>query len=1304
MSQSNQTQADVLNNEKTLKSAIKDCMMRDRFRLHKRVQGASRIKNEKSKHAVFDEIALEIAKSMQTVERRRTQRPKIIYPAQLPVSQKKDDIAEAILNNQVVIVAGETGSGKTTQLPKICLEIGRGTHGMIGHTQPRRLAARSVASRIAEEMECEMGSHVGYKVRFNDQVSEHSHVKLMTDGILLAEIQHDRFLSQYDTIIIDEAHERSLNIDFIMGYLRELLPKRPDLKVIITSATIDPERFSKHFNNAPIIEVSGRTYPVEVRYRPVVEDGDDTDRDQLDAIFDAVDELCDEGEGDILIFLNGEREIRDTADALEKRKLRHTEILPLYARLSAGEQNRVFQSHSGRRIVLSTNVAETSLTVPGIKYVIDPGTARISRYSYRTKVQRLPIEAISQASANQRMGRCGRVQEGICIRLYSEEDFLSRPEFTDPEILRTNLASVILQMTAIGLGDIQAFPFVEAPDNRNIQDGIRLLEELGAINSKATDPRKRLSPMGRQLARLPIDPRLARMVLEAPKLGALREVMIIASALSIQDPRERPSDKQQQSDEKHRRFNDKDSDFVAFVNLWNYVQEQQKELSSNQFRRLCKKEYLNYLRIREWQDIYFQVNQVIKELELKMNGNEASYDSIHISLLSGLLSHIGMKDQEKNEYQGARNARFNIFPGSGIFKKQPKWVMVAELVETSRLWGRIGAKIQPEWVEPLAGHLIKRSYSEPHWEKKSAAVHAFEKVTLYGIPVVAKRKVNYGNIDPTLSREIFIRSALVEGDWDTRHKFYQQNRKLLREVEELEHKSRRRDILIDDDELFNFYDQRIGLKATSGRHFDTWWKKASKEDPELLNFEREMLFRGDASHVTDLDYPNFWHQGNLKLKLSYQFEPGEDNDGVTVHVPLAILNQVQPDGFDWQIPGLRHELVVALIKSLPKPLRRNFVPAPNYADAFLARVKPMEAPLLDSLEKELKRMSGVTIVREDWNLDQIPDHLKITYRAVDHRNRKLRESKDIYGLKDNLKEKVQETLSQVADDDIEQDGLQTWSFGALPERYQQKRGGFEVKAYPALVDNKDSVGIKLFETEEQQTNAMQAGQRRLILLNVPSPIKYLHSNLPNKSKLGLYFNPYGRVLDLIDDCIACGVDKLIEQKGGLAWQPESFEALKEYVRAELGDTVVDIAKQVEEILTTAFNISKRLKGRIDLSMAFAMSDIKAQIESLIFKGFATECGWKRLPDILRYMRAIERRMEKLPIDPNKDRVHILKIESVVNEYKELLNKIPKGQPVPDKVKEIRWMIEELRVSYFAQQLGTPYPVSDKRVRNAINEC
>ncbi|ELP5729633.1 ATP-dependent RNA helicase HrpA [Vibrio vulnificus] len=1291
------------NSAASLRKALSQCLIKDRFRLSKRIAGASKINKESARNAVFDEIALDIAKSMMEVEQRSRHQPKIEYPEILPVSQKKDDIADAIAHHQVVIVAGETGSGKTTQLPKICAELGRGKFGLIGHTQPRRLAARSVANRIAEEMETQLGDFVGYKVRFNDQISENTQIKLMTDGILLAEIQHDRFLNQYDTIIIDEAHERSLNIDFILGYLKELLPRRPDLKVIITSATIDPERFSNHFGGAPIIEVSGRTYPVETRYGPLGGETED-DRDQLEGIFDAVDELCDEGLGDILIFMNGEREIRDTADALAKRKLKDTEIVPLYARLSAAEQNKIFQPHTGRRIVLATNVAETSLTVPGIKYVIDPGTARISRYSYRTKVQRLPIEPVSQASANQRKGRCGRVQEGICIRLYSEDDFNSRPEFTDPEILRTNLASVILQMTALGLGDIEAFPFVEAPDKRNILDGVRLLEELGAINSNAKDPKKRLTAVGKQLARLPIDPRLARMVLEAPRLGCLKEVMIIAAALSIQDPRERPSDKQQSADDKHRRFYHEDSDFLTFVNLWNHIQKQQKALSGNQFRRQCKDDYLNYLRVREWQDVYFQIHQSMREMEFKLNSEPGSYDAVHSAILTGLLSHIGMKDQEKNEYHGARNARFHIFPGSGLFKKQPKWVMSAELVETSKLWGRIIAKIQPEWIEPLAKHLIKRSHSEPHWSKKQAAVMAYEKVMLYGIPIVPKRLVNYGNIDASVSREIFIRSALVEGDWETKHAFFKQNRKLLLEVEELEHKSRRRDILVDDEELFQFYDQRVGTEVVSGRHFDTWWKQASKKEPELLNFEKEMLFKGDASHVTDLDYPNFWHQNGLKLKLSYQFEPGDDSDGVTVHIPLPILNQIDPAGFDWQIPGLRHELVVSLIKSLPKTLRKNFVPAPNYADAFLSRVTAMEMPLLDALEKELRRMTGATVLREDWKLDQVPDHLKVTFRAVDERNRKLKEHKDLHELKESLKEKVQETLSKVADDDIEQQGLHTWSFGELPQVYQQKRGGYQVKAFPALVDNKDSVEIKLYETEQEQISAMQAGQRRLILLNVPSPIKYLHANLPNKSKLGLYFNPYGKVLDLIDDCIACGVDKLIEEQGGLVWEPEKFEALKEHVRAELGDTVVDIAKQVETILTTAFNINKKLKGKIDFTMAFALSDIKAQIEGLIFKGFATECGWKRLPDILRYMKAIERRMEKLPIDPNKDRLHMLKIESVVKDYKELLNKIPKGLAVPENVKEIRWMIEELRVSFFAQQLGTPYPVSDKRVKNAIEAC
>ncbi|HDI3206905.1 TPA: ATP-dependent RNA helicase HrpA [Vibrio cholerae] len=1293
------------NSAASLKKALGECLIKDRFRFSKRIDGASKIKNESARNAVFDEIALDIAQSMMVVEQRKQQMPKIEYPALLPVSQKRDDIAKAIAHHQVVIVAGETGSGKTTQLPKICAELGRGKYGLIGHTQPRRLAARSVANRIAEEMETELGGFVGYKVRFTDQISDQTQIKLMTDGILLAEIQNDRFLNQYDTIIIDEAHERSLNIDFILGYLKQLLPRRPDLKVIITSATIDPERFSKHFNNAPIIEVSGRTYPVEVRYRPLAGDDDsESDRDQLEGIFQAVDELCDEGLGDILIFMNGEREIRDTVDALSKRNLRDTEIVPLYARLSAGEQNKIFQPHAGRRIVLATNVAETSLTVPGIKYVIDPGTARISRYSYRTKVQRLPIEPISQASANQRKGRCGRTEEGICIRLYSEEDFLSRPEFTDPEILRTNLASVILQMTALGLGDIEAFPFVEAPDKRNIQDGVRLLEELGAINDQIKDPKKRLTESGKQLARLPIDPRLARMVLEASKFGCLKEVMIIASALSIQDPRERPSDKQQSADDKHRRFNHEDSDFLTLVNLWHYIGQQQKALTSNQFRRQCKLDYLNYLRVREWQDVYTQLHQSTREMGFKLNDEPGSYHAVHSAILVGLLSHIGMKDQEKNEYHGARNARFNIFPASGLFKKQPKWVMSAELVETSKLWARVVAKIEPDWIEPLAKHLIKRSYSEPHWSKKNAAVMAYEKVMLYGIPIVPKRLVNYGTIDPVLSREIFIRSALVEGDWETKHAFFKQNRALLAEVEELEHKSRRRDILVDDEELFQFYDQRVGTEVVSGRHFDAWWKTASRKTPDLLSFEKEMLFKGDASHITDLDYPNFWHQGNLKLKLSYQFEPGENSDGVTVHIPLPILNQVEPHGFDWQIPGLRHELVVSLIKSLPKTLRKNFVPAPNYADAFLARVTPFEMPLLDAMEKELRRMTGVTVLREDWKLDQLPAHLKITYRAVDHRNRKLNESCDLHELKESLKEKVQETLSQVADDDIEQRDLHTWSFGELPKVYQQKRGGFEVRAYPALVDKKDSVEIKLFETEQEQLSAMRAGQRRLILLNVPSPIKYLHANLPNKSKLGLYFNPYGKVLDLIDDCIACGVDKLIEERGGMVWEPQAFEALKEHVRAELGDTVVEIAKQVETILTTAYNINKRLKGKVDFTMAFALSDVKAQIEGLIFSGFATECGWKRLPDILRYMRAIERRMEKLPVDPNKDRLHMLKIESVANKYKELLNKIPKGMAIPDNVREIRWMLEELRVSYFAQQLGTPYPVSDKRIINAIEAC
>ncbi|MEH0876131.1 ATP-dependent RNA helicase HrpA [Pectobacterium cacticida] len=1285
-----------------LSTQLSELMLRDSQRLRRRLQGAAKVSNPQALAAIAQEIEGEIATARQKVENRRASRPAILYPEQLPVSQKKDEILEALRHHQVIIVAGETGSGKTTQLPKICLELGRGVQGLIGHTQPRRLAARTVADRIATELDTPLGSSVGYKVRFNDQVSDNTLIKLMTDGILLAEIQQDRLLLQYDTLIIDEAHERSLNIDFIMGYLRQLLPKRPDLKVIITSATIDPQRFSRHFNHAPIIEVSGRTYPVDVRYRPVVEDADDSERDQLQAIFDAVDELTREGPGDILVFMSGEREIRDTAEALARLELPHTEILPLYARLSNQEQNRVFQSHHGRRIVLATNVAETSLTVPGIRYVIDPGTARISRYSFRTKVQRLPIEPISQASANQRKGRCGRVAAGVCIRLYSEQDFLSRPEFTDPEILRTNLASVILQMTSLGLGDIAAFPFVDAPDKRNIQDGVQLLEELGAI-TLAENGHYRLTPLGQQLAQLPIDPRLARMVLEARKTGCVREVMIITAALSIQDPRERPLDKKQAADEKHRRFADKDSDFLAFVKLWDYLREQQKTLSAGQFRRQCRVDFLNYLRVREWQDIYTQLRQVVKELRLPVNSEPADYLSIHCALLTGLLSHIGQKDIDKQEYSGARNARFAIFPGSGLFKKPPKWTMVAELVETSRLWGRIAARIEPEWIEPLAPHLIKRSYSDPHWEKAQGTVMAQEKVTLFGLPIVAARKVNYSAIDPTLAREMFIRHALVEGDWQTRHAFFRANLKLLAEVEDLEHKSRRRDILVDDETLFAFYDRRLPRDIISSRHFDRWWKDASRDNPDLLNFEKSMLIKDGAGKVSALDYPNFWHQGGLKLRLTYQFEPGADADGVTVHIPLPILNQVREEGFEWQIPGVRRELIIALIKSLPKPLRRNFVPAPNYAEAFLARVTPLEKGLLDALERELRLMTGVTVPRDAWQWDQVPDHLKITFRVVDEKNRILRESKDLNALKAQLKEKVQQTLSSVADDGLEQRGLHVWSFGSLPDCYEQKRGGYSVKAYPALVDEKDSVAIRLFDTPHQQQQAMQQGLRRLLLLNIPSPIKYLHEKLPNKAKLGLYFNPYGKVLDLIDDCIACAVDKLVELSGGPVWQEQAFQQLHEKVRAELNDTVVDIAKQVEVILTTVFSINKRLKGRVDIALALALSDIKQQMNGLVFRGFVTDNGWRRLPDVLRYLQAIERRLDKLAQDAHRDRAQMLKVQQVQQAWQQWWNTLPAERRDDDDVKAVRWMLEELRVSYFAQQLGTPFPISDKRVLQAMEQ-
>jgi ATP-dependent helicase HrpA len=1296
-----------------LRARLPQLMLRDQHRLRRRIDGAQKTRDAARRARVAEEIAADVEAAERRVERRRLAVPAITYPAQLPVSKKKDDILAAIRDHQVVIVAGETGSGKTTQIPKICLELGRGVLGSIGHTQPRRLAARTVGDRIAEELGTELGDAVGYKVRFTDRSSDDTLVKLMTDGILLAEIQTDRLLRQYDTLIIDEAHERSLNIDFLLGYIREILPRRPDLKVIITSATIDPERFSAHFGDAPIVEVSGRTYPVEVRYRPVTDPDDpsaDPDRDQVQAIVDAVDELGREGPGDVLVFLSGEREIRDTADALTKHFTRQkgtTEVVPLYARLSSAEQHRVFQPHRGRRVVLATNVAETSLTVPGIEYVVDPGTARISRYSHRLKVQRLPIEPVSQASANQRKGRCGRVSEGVCVRLYSEEDFESRPEFTEPEILRTNLASVILQMTALGLGDIAAFPFVEPPDRRNVKAGVDLLHELGAMDPAEKDPRKRLTELGRRLAQLPVDPRLGRMILEADRNGCVREVLIIAAALSIQDPRERPADNQQAADERHRRFADPGSDFLAYLNLWNHLREQQAELSGSAFRRMCKNEFLHYLRIREWQDLHGQLKQVAKSLGVTLNTADAPPDRIHTSLLAGLLSHIGLMDVDKKdkqrrgqEYLGARGAKFAVFPGSSLFKKPPRWVMSAELVETSRLWGRINARIEPEWVEPLAQHLVKRNYSEPHWSKKQAAVMAREKVTLYGVPIVADRRVNYGAIDPALSRELFIRHALVEGDWETHHRFFHDNRALLDEVEELEHRARRRDILVDDETLFDFYDARIPEDVVSGRHFDAWWKKARRADPDLLGFEKSMLINESAGGVSESDYPDVWQQGALRLRLTYQFEPGTDADGVTLHIPVQVLNQVRPAGFDWQVPGLRTELVTELIRSLPKQLRVNFVPAPDYARKILDRVAPRTEPLLDALERELTAMTSVPVAREAWDPSRLPAHLRITFRVVDAAGRSLGEGTDLDELKRRLAGKVRGTLSKAAST-IERSGLTAWTLGELPRTYERNQAGYDVKAYPALTDEGDTVAVRMYETEAEQRRAMWLGTRRLILLNAPSPVKLIQGRLTNQGKLALSHNPHGSVAALFDDCVTAAADRLIAEAGGPAWDEDGYRALYDRVRADLHDATAQVVGLVERILAEAHEIDRRLRGTASLTLVPALTDVRGHLGTLVRPGFVTATGWARLPDLPRYLRALQVRLDKLPENPGRDRMLAHQVEVLTQEYDQTLRRLHPARREEEPARQIRWMLEELRVSLFAQQLGTRFPVSDKRIRKAM---
>lgn len=1272
---------------------------------------------------------------------------KITYPHELPVSARRDDIAAAIRDHQVVIVAGETGSGKTTQLPKICLELGRGAGAagggrLIGHTQPRRIAARSVAERIAEELGTELGDVVGYQVRFTDRTSRASRVKLMTDGILLAELQRDRDLRKYDTLIIDEAHERSLNIDFLLGYLKRLLPRRPDLKVIITSATIDVDRFAEHFR-APVVEVSGRTYPVEVRYRPLLElpeddeDGEPVQRDQTEAILDAVRELSAEGPGDVLVFLPGEREIRDTADAFDallgsSGRGDRLEIVPLYSRLSAADQHKVFSSHPStvRRVVLATNVAETSLTVPGIRYVVDTGVARISRYSVRTKVQRLPIEPISQASANQRSGRCGRVSEGIAIRLYSEEDFEARPEFTDPEILRTNLASVILQMASLRLGDIARFPFVEPPDRRNVKAGTDLLEELGAVTAAGDRPGVRLTAVGKRLARLPIDPRLGRMILEAERLGCLRDVLVIAAALSIQDPRERPEEQRAQADQLHARFKHESSDFLTWLNLWRHLKQQQRELSSSAFRRMCRREHLNYLRIREWQDYESQLRQVCKEMGLDLGkgrgeGSEggAAYDEdgIHQALLSGLLSHVGaLEEREKarpgerrpmREYLGARNARFAVFPGSVLKGRNPDFLMSAELVETSRLWARQNAAIKPEWAERLGAHLVKRTYSEPHWSRKRAAVMARERVTLYGVPLVADRLVSYGKVDPPLARELFIRHALVQREWDSRHRFLAENARLLEEAEELEHRARRRDIVVDEETLFEFYDARVGDDVVSGQHFDQWWKRARQKRPDLLTFDPEMLTHGTADEVRAHDFPTQWlsggHDGDagLTFPISYHFEPGAADDGLTIDVPVATLNRVDADDFSWLVPGLREELVTELIRSLPKHLRVAMVPAPNTAREFLDATPPGAEPLLDALERFARSTRSLVIDRDAWDWSKVPAHLRPTYRVVTEEGGEAGRGKDLDALKEPLRPTFEQAMADVAaDSGVTASGQTAWTFGTVEESFVQRRAGHEVRGFPALVDEGATVGLQVLATADEAAAHHRLGVRRLVLLGLgpaqPVDDVLAAAGLDQRAKLALVGSPYASVGDLLDDVRAGIVGEVVDARPDVrdeAAYDAVVAAAREAVAAGTSAAVHDVMRVLEAWRTT----DKAISGRADLMTLPALTDMRAQVGRLMAPGFVGEAGVTRLRDYPRYLQAVAYRRERLDQQVARDRQLMDQLSGLQEAWLHAVAALPDGQPVPQHLREARWMLEEYRVSLFAQPLGTREKVSDQRIRKVM---
>ena len=1227
----------------------------------------------------------------------------IRYPADLPIAERRDELLAAIRDHQVVVVAGETGSGKSTQLPKMCLELGLGEAGWIGHTQPRRIAARSIAERVSEELEDELGGLVGYKVRFTDQVSAKTSIKVMTDGILLAEMQHDRKLSKYSVIIIDEAHERSLNIDFLLGYLKQLLPKRPDLKVIVTSATIDTERFATHFSNtdgepAPIISVSGRTYPVEVRYRPLIDPETEEALTQTEGIVEAVYELENEAAGDVLVFGAGERDIREAADALSEARFRDTEILPLYGRLSAAEQHRVFERKKKgvrRRIVIATNVAETSLTVPGIRYVIDPGTARVSRYSNRTKVQRLPIEDVSQASANQRSGRCGRVAAGIAIRLFSEEDFENRPEFTEPEITRTNLASVILQMASLGLGDMERFPFVEPPELRNIRDGVALLEELDAVNPGDEGSKKWLTPIGRELSRLPVDPRFGRMVIEGAETGCLREVMIITSALSVRDPRERPAEKREEAAQFHARFAEPGSDFLPWIRLWDFIETERRARSNSQFRKMCKREYLNFNRIREWQDIYRQLERTAKSFKWKVNNDEADGDVVHMALLTGLLSQIGLKDSSSNEFSGGRNARFLISRGSALGKKPPNWVMAGELVETNRLWAHSAARIQPEWAERAGEHINKYSYEEPEWDRARGSAMTVERVSLYGVPLVSGRRIHYRRVDPEVARQLFIHHALIEGDWDTHHAFFEQNESVLEEVRRLGARQRR-DLFVEYDVLYDFYDERVSDRVTSGSDFDKWWNKARKKDPRKLDLRLDDIFQAEEQASGEDEFPEVWQAGDVELEVDYEFDSTSANDGVTVNVPIALIDHIDSEAFEWNVPGLREELVTALLRSMPKAVRKPFVPIPDTVTAILPHLEESSGNLVESVRSALRTVRDEPLPADALVVDRLPDHLRPIFRVVNDSGDMIVQGRNLATLRGQLAEEVRDVLSG-GEHPLVSVGQTAWTFGEIPKSIATQAAGQSVQAYPGLVDEGETVALRLLADDATQYESMWNGTARLLRLNVGGVARLVNDQLDNRANLAMTSSPHGSKVAWVTDASDAIFSHLLEQAGGPVWNEADWDKLVADVRAGLPAAVAEVGPVAVDILVRSTRLENALLGDASDAVFPARQDMLDHLNRLVYPNHLTGVGAGRLPDIARYIKGIEVRLAKLSDRVLQDSQLMVKVRALENDfdhYAEQMGMTP-------KIVDLNWQLEEFRIATFAQTVGTKEKVSEKKIRAAL---